>query len=109
MASMGEKHTIVRRQRPGRLGREPRGAAGHHQPFGFRRPARIAPDELRRLTVPTLLIWGDRDPVGAAGVAQAAARLIPDAQPELRPAGHVPYLAHPERAAELVASFVRSS
>jgi pimeloyl-ACP methyl ester carboxylesterase len=56
-----------------------------------------------------VLIWGDRDPVGAAGVAQAAARLIPDAQLELLPAGHVPYLGHPQRVAELVSSFVRSS
>jgi pimeloyl-ACP methyl ester carboxylesterase len=33
-------------------------------PFGFRRSVRVQPDELRRLTVPTLLIWGDHDPVG---------------------------------------------
>jgi pimeloyl-ACP methyl ester carboxylesterase len=77
-------------------------------PFGFRPGARIDPDALRRLSVPALLIWGDRDPVGTVEVAQATARLMPQARLELLPAGHVPYLGHPERVAELVSAFVRS-
>jgi pimeloyl-ACP methyl ester carboxylesterase len=60
------------------------------------------------LAVPTLLIWGDHDPVGAVEVAQAVAGLIPDAQLELLPAGHVPWLGDPDRVAELLSRFVCS-
>jgi pimeloyl-ACP methyl ester carboxylesterase len=77
-------------------------------PFGFRRAVRVHPDDLRRLTVPTLLIWGDRDPVGAVKVTQATARLIPDAQLEVLPAGHVPWLGQPDRVSELLSRFVNS-
>jgi pimeloyl-ACP methyl ester carboxylesterase len=68
---------------------------------------RLHPDELRRLTMPTLLIWGDHDPVGGVEAAQAAAGLIPEAQLEVLPAGHVPYLGHPKRVSELLSNFVR--
>ncbi len=68
---------------------------------------RVSPEELRRLTVPTLLIWGDHDPVGAVEAAQATAGLIPDPRLEVLPAGHVPYLGHPDRVADLVAELVR--
>jgi pimeloyl-ACP methyl ester carboxylesterase len=76
---------------------------------GFRRSMRLDPDELRRLTVPTLVIWGDHDPVGAVEVGQATAKLMPDARLEVLPAGHVPYLANPDRVAELLSGFVRSA
>lgn len=66
------------------------------------------PQELRRLTVPTLLIWGDHDPVGAVKVAQATARLVPEAQLEVLPAGHVSHLGNPERVSKLLSRFVRS-
>jgi pimeloyl-ACP methyl ester carboxylesterase len=77
-------------------------------PFGFRRSVRVQPDELRRLTVPTLLIWGDYDPVGTVKVALATARLIPKAQLEVLPAGHVPWLGNPDRVSELMSKFVVS-
>jgi pimeloyl-ACP methyl ester carboxylesterase len=78
------------------------------QPLGFRRAMRFRPADLRALSVPTLLIWGDHDPVGSVDVARAAAGLIPDAGLEVLPAGHVPQLGHPERVAALVSGFVRS-
>lgn len=119
MSSMGEKDTIVRY--PALI--ESLVAAGNDliasaadlaelraiiSPFGFRHSLRVRPDELRQLTVPTLLIWGDHDPVGGVKVAQATARLIPNAQLEVLPAGHVPYFGHPERVSELLSTFVRS-
>lgn len=76
-------------------------------PFGFRRRLRLHADELRRLSVPTLLVWGEHDPVGGANVAQAIADLIPDARLELLPAGHGPWLGHPHRTADLIARFIR--
>jgi pimeloyl-ACP methyl ester carboxylesterase len=118
MSSMGEKDTIVRY--PDLIdalvaaGKDPTASAVNLaelraaiSSFGFRRSMRIHPDELRSLTVPTLLIWGDHDPVGAVGVAERTARLIPTAQLEVLPAGHVPYLGHPEQVARRLSSFVR--
>jgi pimeloyl-ACP methyl ester carboxylesterase len=119
MASMGERDTIVRYpeliESLVAAARDPIASAANlaelraiMSPLGFRPSARLDPDELRRLTVPALLIWGDRDPVGAAEVAREAARLMPRAQLELLPAGHVPYLGHPQWVAELLTAFVRS-
>jgi pimeloyl-ACP methyl ester carboxylesterase len=77
-------------------------------PFGTRAATRIRPDDLRGLTVPTLMIWGDRDPVVRVADARAVADLIPDARLEVLPAGHVPQLGNPERVAQLMERFARS-
>lgn len=77
-------------------------------PLRARPVTRIRPDDLRRLTVPTLMIWGDRDPVVSLTDARAAAGLIPDARLEVLPGGHVPQLGHPERVAALLEAFARS-
>jgi pimeloyl-ACP methyl ester carboxylesterase len=119
MSSFGEADTIVRY--PALIealvaaGRDPIASAANLaelraiiSPIGFRRSVRIHTDELCRLTVPTLLIWGDRDPVGAVEAAQASAAAIPDSQLEVLHGGHVPYLGNAERASELVSEFVRA-
>ena len=119
LSSVGEKDTIVRHpdviEAVVAAGRDPVAARANLaelraaiSPFGFRHSAMIRNDELRHLSVPTLLIWGDHDPVGGVEVAQAVAGLIPAAQLELLPAGHVPYLGHPDRTSELVSGFIRS-
>ena len=94
-------------QRPGRLRGQPRRARAAISPFGFRRPLRVRPDELRQLTVPTLLVWGDHDPIGAVKVAEATANQFPNAQLEVLHAGHAPWLGNPDRTAKLVSTFVR--
>lgn len=76
-------------------------------PHGYRSQLRVRTDELRQLGVPTLLIWGDRDPFGDVAVARATAEAIPDARLEVLPAGHGPWLGHPDRIADLVTDFVR--
>ena len=76
--------------------------------FGPRAATRIRPDDLRRLVVPTLMIWGDHDPVVSVADAEAAAELIPDARLEVLPAGHVPQLGNPDRVAQLLQQFARS-
>ena len=119
MASMGEQDTIVRYpeliESIVAAARDPIASAANLaelraiiSPIGFRPLARMDPDELRRLDVPTLLIWGDHDPVGTAEVARETATLMPRAQLELLTAGHVPYLGHPQRVAELLTTFIRS-
>jgi pimeloyl-ACP methyl ester carboxylesterase len=118
MSSMGEKDTIVRYpdlvDAVAAAGKDPTASVVNLaelraaiSSFGFRRSMRLHADELRRLTVPTLVIWGDHDPVGAVGVAERTARLIPTARLEVLPAGHVPYLGHPEHVARLLSGFVR--
>ncbi len=76
-------------------------------PTGWQPALAMGVEELRRLTVPTLLIWGEHDPLGGADVAQDAATTIPDARLELLTAGHGPWLGHPDRVARLVSDFVR--
>lgn len=76
-------------------------------PSGFRRRSRVRPDELRRLTVPTLVLWGERDPVGSIPVARAVTELIPDARLAVLPTGHGPWLGQPTRTAATVTDFVR--
>jgi pimeloyl-ACP methyl ester carboxylesterase len=73
--------------------------------LGVRPGTRIRPEELRRITRPTLMIWGDHDPVVSVEAARSVALLIPDARLELLPAGHVPQLGHPRRVAEHVVEF----
>lgn len=119
MASMGEQDTIVRYpeliESIVAAAKDPMASAANLaelraiiSPIGFRPSARMDPDELRRLDVPTLLIWGDHDPVGTAEVARETATLMPRAQLEVLTAGHVPYLGHPQRVAELLTTFIRS-
>ena len=119
MSSMGEGETIVRHpdliDAIAAAGRDPIASVTDRAelrailtPLGFRGSARVQPSELQHLTVPTLLVWGDHDPVGAVEVAQAIASLVPDVQLEVVPAGHVPWLGNPDRVSELVSAFVRS-
>jgi pimeloyl-ACP methyl ester carboxylesterase len=118
MASVGEADTITRH--PDLLdslvagARDPVAVAANRaefhaliSPFGYRPSTRIGPEDLRRLSVPTLMIWGDHDPAVPIEAARAAAQLIPDARLEVLPAGHVPQLGHPEQVAELLTAFAR--
>lgn len=76
-------------------------------PTGWQPALAMQPEELHALTVPTLLIWGDQDPLGGGDVAATAAATIPHAQLELLPAGHAPWLGHPDRVATRIRDFVR--
>jgi pimeloyl-ACP methyl ester carboxylesterase len=76
-------------------------------PSGFRRRGRVRPDDLRRLAVPTLVLWGEHDPVGGVPVARAVAELIPHARLEVLPTGHGPWLGEPTRTATAVTDFMR--
>jgi pimeloyl-ACP methyl ester carboxylesterase len=56
--------------------------------------------------LPTMIVWGDRDPVIPAGHARRAATLIPHARLEMfSGAGHFPHCDEPERFAELLTDF----
>lgn len=75
---------------------------------GFRREARVGEAELRALTVPTLLIWGDHDPVGNGDVARRVQKLIPEADLMVADGGHAPWLGQPDRVAGALLGWVRS-
>lgn len=116
MASMGEAETIVRH--PDLLDSL---VAGARDPVAIRanlaelrallsgrgiRPSmRLTSEDLRRVAVPTMMVWGDRDPVIPVAQAQAAAAEIPGARLEVLQAGHVPQLGHPDRVAALLQDF----
>jgi pimeloyl-ACP methyl ester carboxylesterase len=76
---------------------------------GIRTSMRFTRDDLRRLAVPTLMIWGDHDPVVPLAQARAAAAEIAHARLEILPAGHVPQLGHPDRVAALLDEFARTT
>jgi len=117
MAMMGERDTIVRH--PDLLdslldsARDPVATAANVaelqallSPFGPRPSTRIRAEELRRLSVPTMMIWGDHDPVVSLADARTVADLIPAARLEVLPAGHVPQLGHPARVVALMEAFI---
>ena len=74
---------------------------------GWRRSSRVRPDQLRRLAMPTLLVWGDREPLGPVSVAQSVTDLIPQGQLHMLPTGHAPWLGQPAQTAAAIADFVR--
>ena len=120
MASVGEAETIVRH--PDLLdslvagARDPVATRANLAELralislrGFRTSMRFSREDLRRLAVPTLMIWGDRDPVVPLAQARAVAAEIPHARLEVLPAGHVPQLGHPDRVAALLEEFATTT
>lgn len=63
---------------------------------------------LESLSVPTLLVWGDKDVVFPASQAEAALQRLPNARLILVPdAGHVPQLENPTCFVNIIESFVQ--
>jgi pimeloyl-ACP methyl ester carboxylesterase len=59
---------------------------------------------------PTLIVWGDRDPIIPAAHGLAAHALLPDSRLEIfEGSGHFPQLDDPDRFAELLAEFVAAT
>ena len=76
--------------------------------FGRPRPENfLSEPELRQLTVPVLMIWGDEDPHGGPEIGRRASVLIPDVRSELIPGRHAPFLDDPERCGALIDDLVR--
>jgi pimeloyl-ACP methyl ester carboxylesterase len=58
--------------------------------------------------MPTLMIWGRRDPLGGEDVARAVNEAIPNCVLEVMPTGHGPWLGYPDKTAKLVQDFALS-
>src|SRR5829696_794610 len=78
-------------------------------PSGFRHRARLGPGELGQLAAPTLLVWGEHDPLGGAAVARTVAGLIPHARLEVLPTGHVPWLGQPGPTAAAITELMATA
>lgn len=77
--------------------------------FHFRRPKQefvLSTEELAKLSVPTLIVWGDHDAFGPVRVARRLAGRLPDAVLEEVEGGHNPWLDRPDVCAERLASFL---
>jgi pimeloyl-ACP methyl ester carboxylesterase len=60
--------------------------------------------------VPTLIVWGEKDPLIPASHAHRAHETIAGSRLEIFPgAGHYPYLDDPERFATILLDFIRST
>ena len=64
--------------------------------------------ELPNLTVPTLMIWGDKDTFGPPSLGAEMVALMPHARMEmLADAGHIVWLDQIDRSEKLIESFLR--
>lgn len=74
---------------------------------GFRPDLVFTDDELRKVSQPTIFVWGDRDPVGSLKTAGHAADLLPDSELHVVAAGHAPWWGDPQHVAQLLSDFYR--
>jgi len=73
------------------------------------RPEFIRPivENLSSIKAPTLIIWGEQDPIFPVDQAQVALKGIPDARLTVfGRCGHIPYLEHPNKFNSLVKEFL---
>lgn len=120
MGMMGEKETIVNYPRMIEAlvatNNDPVASKAARTEFsalmnfrGFRTGMKIRVEDLAQLTIPTLMIWGKRDPLGGEDVARSVSEAIPNCVLEVMPTGHGPWLGYPDKTAKRIQDFVLSS
>lgn len=75
---------------------------------GFRSRFVFSEDDLSKIEQPTLLIWGDHDPIGGLDSARRVSEALPHADLTVLPAGHAPWWGEPDRSAALIAEFLEA-
>lgn len=75
---------------------------------GFRSRYVFNEEDLSRIEQPTLLIWGDRDPIGGLDAARRASEAIPHAKLSVLSTGHAPWWGEPDRSAALITEFLEA-
>lgn len=73
---------------------------------GSRPELALAADQLGRIRVPTLLVFAEDDPMGAASVGQRVADAMPDADLHIVDGGHAPWLHHADQIAPHLTTFL---
>jgi pimeloyl-ACP methyl ester carboxylesterase len=72
-------------------------------------PAADLSEQIRTITAPTLLLWGDSDDISPVGVGRRLCSLLPKARLHVLPAaGHDLAQTHAAEVAELIASHLRA-
>lgn len=85
-------------------------AAVHGLDLGGQRPEIVRVDRLAELTMPTLIVWGDRDWVIPLKHGERARRLIPNARFEvIERCAHCPQLERPQEFNRLATAFLSGS
>lgn len=69
---------------------------------GWHSSVRLSEAELGEIQQPTLVVWGEDDPIGGTDDVRAGVAAIPNVRLESLPTAHVPFFGHPGRCAELV-------
>ena len=62
----------------------------------------LSDEELRSITAPIDMIWGDEDVYGGPQIGRRAVELLPDARLEVVRGNHAPFLDEPELCAQIV-------
>lgn len=75
---------------------------------GFRSRYVFTEQELSEVEQPTLLIWGDHDPIGDLDAARRVTDAIPHAELTVLSTGHAPWWGEPDRCASLIAEFLEA-
>ena len=79
------------------------------QTAGARGLGGLTEEELRAISVPTLLVWGMNDPLSPLRRAEQLNALIKSSRKVLiDKAGHFPFLEHPDRFNRIVLDFLKS-
>ena len=88
---------------------DPKAAAAGRSEFaalfsvrGWHPSIRLREADLRRIQHPTTVVWGDHDTLGGPDDVRASVDAMPNARLETVDAGHIPFLAHLDRCAQLV-------
>ena len=73
------------------------------------RPASAVAELLSTIKVPTLILWGENDPLIEPAAAKKFAAAIPGSKSILYPkVGHLPQIEIPQRSAADVAAFLKA-
>jgi len=74
--------------------------------YGLREEAVISPLHPEQIRCPTLLVWGEKDPLIPPGTARLVSDVRPDIHHEVLPGiGHLPQVEAPARLVELLTDF----
>jgi len=74
---------------------------------GNRPELALTADQLGRIQAPTLLVFADHDPMGAAPIGRRMAGAMVDAELHIVEGGHAPWLHHAEQIAPLLTAFLQ--
>lgn len=76
---------------------------------GARPQIALNEDQLSRVTQPSLVIWGDRDPFGSVEVGKKLAQLTQRTEfHQIAEAGHVPWVIRPDEVSRIATPFLQA-